>query len=144
MRILPEKYTDIEKSLPVTVALSNPIYAFYTSPTTKQTKKVKVPAETVFTISAVPNKIYAEGEEVTVNSDLIVIRGVSTGKAGRIFGQFKYNDLVKNALIPNLAQRKYKNSTKSLLIFGVPRKLFFVGLGGLMVLAGIYYMKKKK
>lgn len=144
MRRLPEKYTDIEKSLPLTVSLTKPVFAFYTSPITKQVKRVKVPAETVFSISAVPNKVFAEGEEPTVNSDLIVLRGITTGKAGRVFGQFNYSDIAKNAVITTLPFEKTKRGNKSLLIFGFPRQLFFVGLGGLMVLGGVYFLKKNK
>jgi hypothetical protein len=144
MRLLPEKYTDIEKSLPLTVSLTKPVFAFYTSPITKQVKTVKVPEGTAFSISAIPNKVFAQGEEPTVNSDLIVLRGITTGKAGRVFGQFKYSDIAKNAVITTLPFEKTKRANKSLLIFGLPRQLFFVALGGLMVLGGVYYLKKNK
>lgn len=105
---------------------------------------VKVPQGTTFSISPIADKIYAQGEEVFVNSDLIVIRGITAGKTGRVYGQFKYDDLQKNATITNVSGKKIKPDTKSLLIFGLPRKVFFVGLGGLMILAGVYYIKKKK
>ena len=144
MRILPEKYSNIEKSLPVLVALKQPVTAIYTSPTTKQEKQVKVAKDTSFSISAIPNKIYAEGEEVFVNSDLVVVKGVTAGKSGRVYGKFKYSDLVNNAVIVDRGYKRYKPATKSLLIFGVPRKIFFVGLGAVMVIAGVYYLKKKK
>ncbi len=118
--------------------------AVYTSPTTKQEKQVKVPKDTSFSISALPNKIYADGEEVFVNSDLVVFKGVTAGKSGRVYGKFKYADLVENAVIIDKGSKRYKPATKSLLIFGLPRKIFFVGLGAVMVISGVYYLKKKK
>lgn len=144
MRLLPQKYSDIEKSLPLLVTTKQPMVAYYTSPISKDRKMVKVPQGTTFSISPIADKIYAQGEEVFVNSDLIVIRGITAGKTGRVYGQFKYDDLQKNATITNVSGKKIKPDTKSLLIFGLPRKVFFVGLGGLMILAGVYYIKKKK
>lgn len=144
MRLLPAKYTDIEKLLPLLITTTEPLIAFYTSPITKQRKSVKVPKGSTFSISAIPDKIYAQGEEVFVNSDLVVIRGVSAGKKGRVYGQFKYSDLVNSSTIADRPSTKYKPDTKSLLIFGLPRKTFFVGVGVVMVIAGIYYIKKGK
>lgn len=144
MRKLPQKYTDIEKSLPLLVATNEPIVAYYTSPTTKAKKTVKVPKGSTFSISVIPDKLYAQGEEVFVNSDLVVIKGVTAGKSARVYGQFKYSDLVPTATIIDRPSTKYKPDTKSLLIFGLPRKIFFVGLGVAMILGGVYYLKKKK
>jgi hypothetical protein len=144
MRLLPEKYTDIEKSLPLLITTNEPLIAYYTSPITKQRKSVKVPKGSTFSISAIPDKIYAQGEDVFVNSDLVVIRGVTAGKKARVYGQFKYSDLIKSSTIANRPSAKYAPATKSLLIFGLPRKTFFVGLGTVMVIAGIYYIKKGK
>jgi len=144
MRLLPKKYTDIEKSLPIVVSLKSPIFAYYESPVTKEIKKVKVLENTSFSISAIPDKIYAQGEDVFVNSDLIVIKGVTAGKKGRVFGKFKYSDLAKNAIIRDAGSKKYKPITRSLLIFGIPRQMFFVALGSALILGGVYYLKKKK
>jgi len=144
MKLLPEKYTDIEKSLPLLITTKEPLTAYYTSPITKQRKSVKVPKGSTFSISAIPDKIYAQGEEVFVNSDLVVIRGVTAGKKARVYGQFKYSDLINSSTIADRPTARNKQDTKSLLIFGVPRKTFFVGLGTVMVIAGIYYIKKGK
>jgi hypothetical protein len=144
MRLLPAKYTDIEKSLPLLITTNEPLIAYYTSPITKQRKSVKVPKGSTFSISAIPDKIYAQGEEVFVNSDLVVIKGVTAGKKARVYGQFKYSDLINSSTIADRPTARNKQDTKSLLIFGLPRKTFFVGLGTLMVIAGIYYIKKGK
>ena len=144
MKLLPAKYTDIEKSLPLLITTNEPLTAYYTSPITKQRKSVKVPKGSTFSISAIPDKIYAQGEEVFVNSDLVIIRGVTAGKKARVYGQFKYSDLINSSTIADRPTARNKQDTKSLLIFGLPRKTFFVGLGTLMVIAGIYYIKKGK
>jgi hypothetical protein len=144
MKLLPAKYTDIEKSLPLLITTNEPLIAYYTSPITKQRKSVKVPKGSTFSISAIPDKIYAQGEEVFVNSDLVVIKSVTAGKKARVYGQFKYSDLTNSSTIADSPTARNKQDTKSLLIFGLPRKTFFVGLGTLMVIAGIYYIKKGK
>lgn len=144
MKLLPAKYTDIEKSLPLLITTNEPLTAYYTSPITKQRKSVKVPKGSTFSISAIPDKIYAQGEEVFVNSDLVVIKSVTAGKKARVYGQFKYSDLINSSTIADRPTARNKQDTKSLLIFGLPRKTFFVGLGTLMVIAGIYYIKKGK
>jgi hypothetical protein len=144
MKLLPAKYTDIEKSLPLLITTNEPLTAYYTSPITKQRKSVKVPKGSTFSISAIPDKIYAQGEEVFVNSDLVVIKSVTAGKKARVYGQFKYSDLTNSSTIADSPTARNKQDTKSLLIFGLPRKTFFVGLGTLMVIAGIYYIKKGK
>jgi len=144
MRLLPENYSLIEKSLPLLITTNKPTIAYYTSPTTKTRKFVKVPTGSTFSISPIPDKIYAEEEEVFVNSDLVVIKGVTAGKRARVYGQFKYSDLVKASAITNQPTARYKPNTKSLLIFGLPRKTFFVGFGLAMVVAGVYFIKKKK
>ena len=144
MKLLPAKYTDIEKSFPLLITTNEPLTANYTSPITKQRKSVKVPKGSTFSISAIPDKIYAQGEEVFVNSDLVVIKSVTAGKKARVYGQFKYSDLTNSSTIADSPTARNKQDTKSLLIFGLPRKTFFVGLGTLMVIAGIYYIKKGK
>lgn len=144
MRLLPAKYSDIEKSLPLLVSTKDEMVAYYTSPVSKDRKTVKVPKGSTFSISPIIDKKFTDGEEVFVNSDLIVIRGITAGKAGRVYGQFKYSDLSKNATILDPRDKRIKPITKSLLIFGLPRKTFFVGLGAIMVLAGIYLRNRKK
>lgn len=140
---LPQKYKDAEKSLPFLVRLTSPVEAHYRIPFFKTKAKVKIPAGRVFSIKATPKKIYAEGEEVFVESDIIILKGIITGNKGRIYGSFKYQDLINAAEIVDVSKENYQASTKSILIYGLPRKTFYVGFGAALLIAGIYYYKKK-
>lgn len=142
MRKLPEKYSDIEKSLPLRVALNNPVKGFYTNPITKRDKDVKIEGDTTFSISAVPNKVFAPEEEVFVESDIVATRVLVNGKNERVYVKFKYQDLVDNGLMVDLTSGKYKMAKKSLLIFGVPREYLITGVGVLIIIAGIYVFRK--
>lgn len=142
MRKLPEKYSDIEKSLPLRVALNNPVKGFYTNPITKRDKDVKIEGDTTFSISAVPNKVFAPDEEVFVESDIVATRVLVNGKNERVYVKFKYQDLVDNGLMVDLTSGKYKMAKKSLLIFGVPREYLITGVGVLIIIAGIYVFRK--
>lgn len=142
MRKLPEKYSDIEKSLPLRVALNNPVKGFYTNPITKKNKDVKIEGDTTFSISAVPNKVFAPDEEIFVESDIVATRVLVNGKNERVYVKFKYKDLVDNGLVVDLTSGKYKMAKKSLLIFGVPRGYLITGVGVLIIIAGIYVFRK--
>ena len=142
MRKLPENYSDIEKSLPLRIALNNPVKGFYTNPITKKDKDVKIEGDTTFSISAVPNKVFAPDEEVYVESDIVATRVIVNGKNERVYAKFNYKDLVENALMIDLSG-KYKTAKKSLLLFGLPREYFIVGIGLVMILGGVYFFKKQ-
>lgn len=142
MRKLPENYSDIEKSLPLRIALNNPVEGFYTNPITKKDKDVKIEGDTTFSISAVPNKVFAPDEEVYVESDIVATRVIVNGKNERVYAKFNYKDLVENALMIDLSG-KYKTAKKSLLLFGLPREYFIVGIGLVMILGGVYFFKKQ-
>lgn len=144
MRKLPENYSDIKKSLPLRIALNNPVKGFYTNPINKRLKDVKIESDTTFSISAVPNKVFGSDEDVFVESDIVATRAIINGKNERIYANFRYKDLVDNGIIVDLVGGKYKTAKKSVLIFGVPREYLITGVGVLMVLAGIYVFRKNK
>jgi hypothetical protein len=144
MRKLPENYSDIEKSLPLRIGLNNPVKGFYTNPITKRIKDVKIESDTTFSISAVPNKVFAPDEDIFVESDVVATRAIINGKNERIFANFRYKDLVENGIVVGLVGGKYKTAKKSVLIFGVPREYLITGVGVLMIIAGVYIFRKKK
>jgi hypothetical protein len=142
MRKLPENYSDIEKSLPQKVVLNSPIKAFYVNPVTGKQKEVKIDKDTSFNISAIPDKTFTDSDQAVVESDIVVTRAIVKGRNERIFARFNYKDLVDNAIIIDLSG-KYKTAKKSLLLFGLPREYFIVGIGLVMILGGVYFYKKK-
>lgn len=144
MRKLAENFSEIQKSLPLRIALNNPVKGFYTNPITKKDKDVKIEGDTTFSISAVPNKVFAPDEEVYVESDIVATRVIVKGKNERVYAKFRYKDLVDNGIVVSLGSGQYKTAKKSVLIFGVPREYLITGVGALIIIAGIYIFRKKK
>ena len=143
MRKLPENYSEIEKSLPLRIALNNPVEGFYTNPITKKEKDVKIEGDTTFSISAAPNKVFAPDEEVYVESDIVATRVIVNGKNERVYAKFRYKDLVENGIVVSSGAGQYKMAKKSVLIFGVPREYLITGVGVLLIIAGVYFFKKQ-
>jgi hypothetical protein len=143
MRKLPNKYSEVKRLLPTKVVLNNPIKGFITNPNTGREKPVNLAKDTAFTISEIPNLSVEDEENGIVQTNILASKVLVDGKTEQVYAKLKYNDLVENGLMIDLVGGQYKIAKKRLLIFGIPRTYFFSAVGVAMIVAGVYFYKKK-
>jgi hypothetical protein len=143
MRKLPSTYSEVKRLLPTKVVLNSPTKAFITNPNTGKEKVVTLAKDTAFTVSEIPNLSVENEENAIVQTDIVASKVLVNGKPERVYAKLKYNDLVDNGLMIDLVGGKYKLAKKSLLIFGIPRTYFFSAVGVAMIVAGVYFFKKR-
>ena len=143
MRKLPNTYSEVKRLLPTKVVLNNPTKAFISNPNTGKEKVVTLAKDTAFTISEIPNLSVEDEANAIVQTDVLASKVLVDGKTEQVYAKLKYKDLVDNGLMIDLVGGQYKIAKKSLLIFGIPRTYFFSAVGVAMIVAGVYFFKKK-
>ena len=129
--------------MPRKVVLNSPTKAFITNPNTGKEKVVTLAKDTAFTISEIPNLSVEDEANAIVQTDVLASKVLVEGKTEQVYAKLKYKDLVDNGLMIDLVGGQYKIAKKSLLIFGIPRTYFFSAVGIAMIVAGVYFFKKK-
>jgi len=143
MRKLPSTYSEVKRLLPTKVVLNVPTKAFITNPNTGREKVVTLAKDTAFTISEIPNVSMEDEANAVVQTDVLASKVLVDGKTEQVYAKLKYKDLVDNGLMIDLVGGQYKIAKKSLLIFGIPRTYFFSAIGVAMIVAGVYFFKKR-
>ncbi len=138
MRKIPQTYKEFFSELPATFILMADTPAYYRNPNTNIERRLKIKAGTGFFANDLPESTEQNG---IIGTDILVTRVRKDGDWKEVRAYFKFNELLPNLKAPQKGE-KIERKTDSILIYGIKKPYFFIGLASIPILIGVYLITK--